>query len=517
MIILVVVAFALDFAHGLVLRQNEILFHPVYRVRQSLAIALSRLHEVPVPGYTAHRGVVDALNKHGFGIFPNDAGRDIGWEKLFDDPAALNRAFREAATAPVDTSAPLEILRGNELGYADFIWTAFELFGIRVQSLYLLLFLLLGASAASYVAHFRRAPLMLFLLVLYLAAIYWLQLYVKSEGVGLNAITNSRVFSALTLLPAFHILVALALPRPMDGTQKASIVVQCVIFTFLMACRDETRWQLAMILVAAGLIAANTMLRSWRADRRLLLYAVFKRCWPAILLGVLVAGISVQKRIVASELYAGETKAHVFWHTVLAGLLVYSPELRTSYLDRDEQNADMMVYLAVTHDLNKRSDTSSPIARVENGRIVLDSVYQTHYERLVRSLTLRILVRHPIEVSRGIATKIGRQFVALFWRPAIDYRDMAVPIFIAALGAAVCGLGGGLSHTGPAARRAISIPACVLLFALVTPAIFPANEAVGTAVAYLTAGALLVMLAIAALVKAAAGKSQANRYEPSRE
>src|ERR1700722_16231003 len=46
--------------------------NPVYRWRESMAIALSHMQAKPLHGYLAYRSIRDYLAKNGLGIFPNE-------------------------------------------------------------------------------------------------------------------------------------------------------------------------------------------------------------------------------------------------------------------------------------------------------------------------------------------------------------------------------------------------------------------------------------------------------------
>src|SRR5262249_47983571 len=151
----------LDLAHGIWLGQDRIAFHPIYRVRQSMAVAISRLRDPPLHGYLAYQSVLDALNRNGFAVNANDVGPHLdfaGWRALFSDPDAVERALNEAKTTPIDTALPPQPIIINELAYADFIYIGFRLFGVHMSSLYYLCFILLGISCLLFIIEFRTSP-----------------------------------------------------------------------------------------------------------------------------------------------------------------------------------------------------------------------------------------------------------------------------------------------------------------------------------------------------------------------
>ncbi|HMG81243.1 MAG TPA: hypothetical protein VK591_21355, partial [Xanthobacteraceae bacterium] len=217
LLILIGCTLYLDLFHGLSLGQDRISYHPIYRVRQSLAVAISRLHDPPAGGYLAYRSVLNVLTENGFAIFDDEPGRQLGppgWEALLNDGPRLDRIIREAKDVAIDTAAPPDIIRANEIGLADYMYVSFRLFGDKISSFYYFFFLVVAATCLFYVLQFRDSPFLLFLLVIFLGELYFLENYAHSYGVQLNTVSNSRLFSGLSLVPALHILVLLWQRQP---------------------------------------------------------------------------------------------------------------------------------------------------------------------------------------------------------------------------------------------------------------------------------------------------------------
>lgn len=497
LIALIVGIFLLDFAHGIATRQDDVLFHPIYRVRQSLAIALSRLHEQPASGYLAHKSVVDALNAHGFAIFPDDSGVRLdgpGWEKLLGDTDRLNDALTAALHVPLDNALPPEILWGNEPGYADFLYLSFMLFGTKVQSIYYFLFTLLGTSCLCYLAQFRKSPFKLFLLALYLAEIYWLLEYAHIRGITLNAATNSRLFTGFSLLPAAHIFFLLWDRQPLGLLAAAGATVQSALLVFLVWSRHEVTWQILLIFATAAALAAIAAVTSLRSRRPDAFVHQVRGLWPVAILALFMVIISVNKSCGMDERYRAEIKNHVFWHAVLGGVLAYSPTLSMIYAGSSSDNADHLVYEALARDLTARNDLTSPIAyyHPQTNRIEIAILQSSaHYEALARSMMLRILREHPFHVIRGVYAKARSQVRVFASYPGA----MLVPFALAVLSALACAAAGGFSHSRSDRRRGFLAAGIFLIFAAMTPAINPANGAMGTKFVYSIAMFLAVCYA----------------------
>jgi hypothetical protein len=237
---LVLLIFCLTLGHGIAIGQYDVGFHPMYRLRQSLAIAISRMQAPPAHGYLAYQSVIDALDEHGFAIFPNDTGPHLdaaAWTDLFADPARLDAALKQATTTPIDPSLPPQLIRGNELGYADYVYAAFRLFGPHFASLYYFYFVLLGISSILFVLQFRASPFLMFLLTCYLAGLFFLQNYAASQGNQLATLANSRLFDALSLLPAMHVFLTVWLRLPWRKLTIATVAAQSALLAFLINCR----------------------------------------------------------------------------------------------------------------------------------------------------------------------------------------------------------------------------------------------------------------------------------------
>ena len=137
-----------------------------------------------------------------------------GWTELLADPARLRRRVKTTTITPIDPTLPPQLIHGNELGYADYVYAAFRLFGPHFASLYYFYFVLLGIGCILFIVEFRASPFLVFLLSVYLAGLFFLQNYAASQGDQLATLANSRLFDALSLLPAMHVFLTVWLRMP---------------------------------------------------------------------------------------------------------------------------------------------------------------------------------------------------------------------------------------------------------------------------------------------------------------
>jgi hypothetical protein len=439
-IVLIVIVFALDFAHGIRLGEHNIGFHPLYRLRQSTAVAISRLRDPPVHGYLAYQSVIDALNRHGFAVFAGDSGQHLdraGWQALFADPARMDRALRDAASVPINNQLEPQLIRDNELAFADYIDISFRLFGLHMSSLYYLYFSILGISCLLFLIEFRVNSFLIFVLHTYLAGIFLLQNYVVFVD-GMSTLANSRLFEALSLLPMIHIFALAWTRTPMTLARFWPVLVQGVFLAFLIDCRSTALWQMAAIIAAGIGVGLKT---AWtnRTFRTVATLDGWNGAWPAMVAAAALGGHMALIDLTADARYKTEPKRHVVWHEVLLGILGASPKLQKEYLGEvhgisfRDNDADTAVY----RDLLTRNDTSSPVVVTINGRVSgLDpDADSNEWERLQHNLVFEIIRKHPREILEGLYIKFMTQFYLFTDDGKMSFANFRTCALLAVIGA----------------------------------------------------------------------------------
>ena len=207
-----------------------------------------------------------------------------------------------------------------------------------------------------------------------------------------------------------------------------------------------------------------------------------------------------------------EPKGHILWHEILMGLLSTSPQLRREYLDGKELTySDDEVYMAVNHDLKARNDFSSPmVRRLPNGDPAVDLALPggwNEYEKLVRSLTLRIILHHPIAILETLPTKIEDQ-IRLFDYPGTNsmaWVNLRTSVIVVAVGAFICAVAGGFTVNLATLRSAALFAAVLLLFASMTPLIEPSPLSIGSLFSYLGVIAIAIPYIVVLLIRGLVG------------
>jgi hypothetical protein len=505
LVLLIACTFLLDVVHGVRLGQDQVAFHPIYRLRQSLAVAISRKQDPPLGGYLAYGSVVNVFNENGFAMINGEPGPHLdldGWETLLRDGPRLDRIIQQAKNVPIDYGLPPQMIQGNELGLADYIDFSFRLFGDKIASLYYFFYLVMFVSCLLYVVQFRNSPFLLFLLVVFLGELFFLANYASAYGMQLETVANSRLFSGPSLLPALHILFVLWQRLPFRAFTAGAVTAQSVIFAFLLSCRTEVAWQLAMIVAVASGIGLLLLRRS-RGKRHLSLIGRFATLWPTAVLVLVVSAYFAAISISADRRYAREPEGHVIWHEVMLGLLTASPDLRHEYVgDAPPMNVDQEVYTAVINDLKARNDFSSPIVRkLPDGAVTLDILAAYgEYDKLARSLALRMIIHRPFAVIASVPRKIADQIGWWYSNPhrqPMAWGKLRVAVVLTVFAALLCMAAGGFKVDRGTLAGAAPCAGIVLLFASLTPLIEPSALSIGSLFSYLGAIAVVAAFAVA--------------------
>jgi hypothetical protein len=492
----------LDFGYGIAQGHADTLFHPIYRMRQTIAVALSRMREPPLHNYLAYQSVIDSLNESGFAIFRGEKGPPFDVKRtneLLIDGALIDAAFAKALTYPIDESLPPDIIRGNERGYADFVYLSFSLFGTNAISLYYFYYLLLAISVVVFIFEFKDRPGALFLLSAYLSSLPFMMEYATAAGVQVQALQNSRTFGVFTLLPMLHLLLATIYGRGINRDRIIRVAIQAMLMGFMLMSRLAVFWQFLVIFSVAGAYAALILFRhKTRAD----IFGFMRiKLMPA---GVLIIATLLNIGwIVANEdqMYQQDSAGHLFWHNVLAGALVSSPVLQENYVVESQRNGygDRLAYEAVMADLTRRDDASPSIASRYNGTIVIrpDRAWG-EYEALARSLVLRMALSHPFEISKGFTYKLKRQYNS-FFVAKLPWSDtyLSIALFLAG---GILAVASGSLRTLNGIRRKGGLAAFLIAgLALVPVLIFPSKANIDVLLAYFLVGFVILFVVAADL------------------
>jgi hypothetical protein len=440
--------FAINVLHAYQLGfQSKMYDSPIYRWRESMVIALSRMQPQPSHGYVGYGSILSYFTQHGLALMGGEANPLPTQEQraaLVADGARMNQLMKEASEVAIDSKLAPVILQGNELGLVDYTYWAFKLYGISINALVLFYFTLLLVSVAVFFVTFGRSRLCLLLLMLYLTAHYFALDYAQTRAI--IAIQNSRFFPVLALLPALYLLLLVVTRARPTPALVAAAAIQTFILMFMVFCRTQTYWEILAIVLVAIVVTGLQPLRQalFRVGRwpSAIGRSVYET-WPAALavVGVIVL-LGYSALAPDKAFYSAESKAHLFWHDFFAGTVGADPSLYAIYGYNLPPFSDNISYVAAIRDLRGRNDGASPIAEVVDGVLDID-IFKSNgvYDQEMRRLYFRVVREHPWLVLRSFL--IGKPQAQIdFFRitPELWNRHAYVIPFLLALAATVLAL-----------------------------------------------------------------------------
>jgi hypothetical protein len=483
--------------------------NPIYRWRESLAIALSRMQTPPLHGYLAYRSIRDYLNEHGLALVSGEAKTmptPAQLHALVIDGDRMNQLIQDASRVPIDPSLKPVVLTGNELGLVDFFYWSFRIFGLKISSLVLLYYSILLTSVALFFIAFRRSPFCLLMLMLYLGAHYFAVSY--SDFGQIQTIHNSRFFPVLSLLPAMH-LVLLLLRRERPSMHNiVGAAVQTSILFFTVFCRNEAWWQVLAILACAPL--ALNFRSLWHAlpvPRRRWLPAVgsvAQDVWPTfVVFAGLVGYLAYNAYVPDRRFYREETKGHLFWHAIYTEMVGADPELMIRYGYGDEPHGDGLGYMTALHYLRGRNEAPQDFATVVDGVINIDVLKNSaELDRIVRHAFFEVLAEHPWLALRSFFVgKLINQYQMFTHVPILWLLPNYLPSFAIAFMAVILALIAGLKAPDrEQLHRTVSalvlVAPCSLITTLMVPSVLIPDIIAFYVLLALFAIACLALLAI---------------------
>jgi hypothetical protein len=481
--------------------------NPIYRWRESLVIALSRMQPQPLHGYVGYRSILSYLTHHGLALIDGEADPMPSAQDraaLVADGARMDQLMKEASQVAINPDLPPVILQGNELGLVDYTYWSFRLYGISINALVLFYFTLLFVSVALFFIAFRSSPFALLLLMLFLAAHYFALDYVQTRS--MVALQNSRFFPVLGLLPALHLLLlVLTRARPAPGTVIMA-AAQTFILLFMVFCRSQAIWQVLAILLVAAMVTGLRPMRGalfhmqcWPGSIGKALYET----WPAALAAAGVVALFGYSAIVPDRaLYSNESKAHIFWHDLYSSTVSADKRLYLTYGYNAPGLSDDMSYIAALHDLRGRNDGSSPVAKITDGVIDID-VFKSNgvYDREMRRLYIRMVQEQPLAVLRSfVIGKPAMQLEIFASTPELwNLHNYVAPVLLAFAATLLALALGAPVPTVSTTLTGLAVAAAVFVCSTLTSFFYPTTlipEALVTWLLLLMLGAIYAPLAL---------------------
>ena len=295
----------------------------------------------------------------------------------------------------------------DDVGYVDFVKMAFHIFGLRIESLYYMFFLILSVSTLIFILSFpyhRGAQLVL----LCTLATFLVEMHTDVFIGEAPTITGMRHSSMLGLIPMWQFaFLILQRRRPSWATVPGTLVQ---LFILVLACR--IRGSAIWMDIFIGAVAVAVAFLEWRRlaypERSYKQLALATCCWPLL---TLAGGVA------ANHLYSDEAlhpvyftddviPYHGLWHSSVVGFM-YTPELFSSPYrpeEADKYGWDMvgyfeaMNYLARTHFLPPMTDVDHfPIGYISPWT---NTIKFRFHDNIMRRVFFQAVERHPITALR---------------------------------------------------------------------------------------------------------------------
>jgi hypothetical protein len=289
------------------------------------------------------------------------------------DPALINAAIDKAVQFkwPFNPNEAVRGSGGDDLGLVDYARLSFLLFGYRVQSLFLTYFLILGASAATFLYAFRFQPALLMLLVVTcVAQIPMFSSILFDRGI-VGSVVDPRLLSVLAIIPGLHLsclMLKRSRPSPCNIVLAA---IQSLVLVFAIWIRSSAVWVAVGVALLAALVSIHALF-----NRRFNPVQVWSL---GVLLGVLVLhAVWVSAALHPIYKDKGEISHHVFWHAVFHQLQIH-PHWEEKYGScYDHATGDALPHVAAKKYLSKHPSHDPDIYLTEDRSYLTVAALETY-------------------------------------------------------------------------------------------------------------------------------------------
>jgi hypothetical protein len=353
------------------------------------------------------------------------------------DGASLNAAFRKAATIEelrglgsdpmtrtldefrdglivngqtVDGSnivAPV----GEDLGESAFYALAFRLFGLRIQSAYLLFYLVFAISLAAFFVEFRNNQTALTILLFNVLAFHIFFYTPFFSQTLIPTVYLNRFESTLCIIAICHFMFLLLERLRMRLSSLSLAVAQLVILLFGLFVRSSADWAVLAAAVLFLLLVARAILRAHEASIVMRLRTAYRvvSVWPMALLIGGVVGLGIYVNTVPHPIYRtlDDSPHHMRWHSAWIGLSIH-PDWNKYFPDLPPMSDATAFSLTTNHlkEIGKDSEFNS---------------YYTNqprigaHEEYIREQFINFVETHPIYVLEAIFYYKPRAFFQYTW------------------------------------------------------------------------------------------------------
>jgi len=349
----------------------------------------------------------------------------------------FNLLFAEAATLDKTAvrSSPTWVIPADDKGLVDFTWLAFRLFGVHLQSLNSMFFLVLVAGSCLFVADNFQRPARLALLVVLLAGLYSVTFLVHVTD-QFTTLFEPRFFDVLSLIPTIHLL-SIVVDRRGPSLWLVSVAAADVfLILFIYHARAAVAWEIGLLVVCNlamwSLWGSPTSASSVSARIGGRVVSLMRLGWPSVLVVAGLLCLQGYKSLSYQALYFQKHgTSHVFWHNMMMGLacnLSLAERYRLSLADVD-------TIRAVEAHLLRRGDVQTHVALYGDPHCLeanFNAFDWIRYESAARDLYTEAWLQDPGEMALTyVYHKPWAFFTTLRWAMGAAVDNGTIP---AALG-----------------------------------------------------------------------------------
>lgn len=369
--------------------------------------------------------------------YPSDYTLDLRLLKFlslvpYADPYSTGWSLQKTAEVIKETvrtkawqdSLPEPKLIADDKGDFDYVRLGFYLFGVRIESVFYTLFLLLFVGMVVYILDYFNSLSRLILLLFFLLSLY-ITVFITNLTDQLQNLTDIRFFDILSVIPLFHLMFVLLDRRPMCVRSLMFVLIQTFIMIFVYHVRSSSMWQLMCLFLLTGAISYRYWKESPPLDSqsglRQLRRTMIRCAWPLALITIGVISLRVYQRTNYNPGYFKEGyPRHTFWHNAFMGFACH-PQLAKEF--QIFPISDMNIILAAERYLKQHEDRKrwEPLF----GEFRMEHFRWGLYETVVRDMFFDACFRHPVEVLETYVKYKPKLLVLQFlWAAGLVHPDV---------------------------------------------------------------------------------------------
>lgn len=389
----------------------------------AMTVAISKL-EYGLGQHLGYREVelklAKGLTTSGNSIAVNDNEN----RKIAEDPTRITHGIQAATTLdakkfvkPISPAAGgYTVLAAEDLGFSDFYYWSFKIFGYDAYSTRKLFIAILACSVVLFFLAFWRSNIAVSIVTLVLTALF-IETTSGIFGAMLPNLAANRFLSTLSLIPYCHVICAIATRQRLTWGSTAIFGLQALLLATTPSLRSSASWTLIALLIivplsmflnmrysrthpvaipaaAEELLNAGIRALAGLAERLHNLTARIARpnldiVFIAVLIVMSVAVTSVHQRLNTSRIYYTDELIghHLIWHNPYIALALHPDWTKLKpYPEQPDGLSDNTSWIVYEHAVQKLGiSIGSPIFVMRYGLL----------DRIIRKEFLRFAIHHP--------------------------------------------------------------------------------------------------------------------------